>query len=184
MQIGSSLERTASMSDLTQIGMRLPPCAPWRPPGRPSRYGFLASAGYPTRDQVDSGRDFGPDLAREAFLMSDKNRAATVARHLDQSREKNDYATPYGLVAGNLRTQNAKARANAVDLLVEELGLQEFDAETIARSVADLSQLKEATRTARKRRYGQYEIKFIEVDVVTWRILPSLENIRFEGDRA
>ena len=116
--------------------------------------------------------------------MSDKNRAATVARHLDQSREKNDYATPYGLVAGNLRTQNAKARANAVDLLVEELGLQEFDAETIARSVADLSQLKEATRTARKRRYGQYEIKFIEVDVVTWRILPSLENIRFEGDRA
>lgn len=116
--------------------------------------------------------------------MSEKNRAATVARHLDKSRENNDYATPYDLVAANLRTQNAKARATAVELLVREFGLQAFDADTIARSAADLSQLKEATRTPQTRRYGQYEIKFIEVDVVTWRILPSLENIRFEGERA
>lgn len=116
--------------------------------------------------------------------MSEKNRAATVARHLDQSRQNNDYATPYDLISASLRTQNAKARTAAVDLLVREFGLQPFDADTIARSVADLSQLKEATRTAQTRRYGQYEISFIEVDVVTWRILPSLENIRFEGDRA
>lgn len=116
--------------------------------------------------------------------MSEKNRTATVARHLLQSRENNEYATPHNLVSAGLRVQNSKARATAVELLSREFGLQTFDAETVARSVADLSQLKEATRTAQTRRYGQYEITFIEVDVVTWRILPSLENIRFEGERA
>ncbi|MDO2934151.1 hypothetical protein Q2T94_07560 [Paeniglutamicibacter sulfureus] len=116
--------------------------------------------------------------------MSEKNRAATVARHLEKSRENNEYATPYDLISSNLRTQNSKARATAVDLLVREFSLHPFDAETVARSAADLSQLKDATRTPHSRRYGQYEISFIEVDVVTWRILPSLENIRFEGERA
>ncbi|MDQ0757310.1 hypothetical protein [Arthrobacter sp. B3I4] len=116
--------------------------------------------------------------------MSERNRAATVARHLEQSRENNEYATPYDLVCSNLRTQNVKARAAAVELLMREFDLQAFDAETVARSAADLSQLKEAARSAQTRRYGQYEITFVEVDVVTWRIVPSLENIRFEGDRA
>ncbi|GAA1764479.1 hypothetical protein GCM10009712_11190 [Pseudarthrobacter sulfonivorans] len=116
--------------------------------------------------------------------MSEKNRAATVAHHLQQSKEDTQFATPYQLVSSTLRAQNSKARATAVDLLMSEFGLQTFDAETVARSVADLSQLKDAARNPQSRRYGQFEITFIEVDVVTWRILPSIENIRFEGDRA
>ena len=146
--------------------------------------GFSPRRATRNRDQIGSGWDFGPELAREAFFMPEKNRTATVARHLGQSRQDNDYFTPYDLIASSLRTQNAKARATAVDLLVREFSLHPFDAETIARSAADLSQLKDAARTVHTRRYGQYEIKFIEVDVVTWRILPSLENIRFEGERA
>jgi hypothetical protein len=116
--------------------------------------------------------------------LSEKNRAASVAHHLQQSKEDTQFATPHFLVSSTLRAQNAKARANAVDLLVEAFGLHPFDAATVARSAADLSQLKEAVRNPQSRRYGQYEVSFIEVDVVTWRVLPSIENIRFEGDRA
>jgi hypothetical protein len=119
-----------------------------------------------------------------AIFMSNSKSDASVQRALDESRTDTEYATPYSIVSQSLRVQPAKTRAEVVALLMKEFGLHEFDAETVCRSAADLSQLREATRLVRKRRYGQLEITYIEFDVVTWRILPSIENVRFEGDRA
>lgn len=117
--------------------------------------------------------------------MSGINRSSSVARAISESRDAGtEYSTPYLLASSQLRPQNAKVRANVVELLKVEFGLHDFDAQTVARSAADLSQLKDAVRNSRLRRYGRLEVQFIEFDVVTWRILPSLENIRFEGDRA
>ena len=94
------------------------------------------------------------------------------------------YTTPYAVISDSLRTQNSKARTAAAELIQEAFHLHAFDALTVSRSAADLTQLKEAIRSPRQRRYGQFKITYIEYDVVTWRILPSIENIRFEGSRA
>jgi hypothetical protein len=109
---------------------------------------------------------------------------ASASRALSESALETEFATPYALVSQNLRPQPAKVRAEVVELIQESFHLHQFDAETLARSAADLAQLRDAIRSARKRRYGQLEIEYIEFDVVSWRILPSLENVRFEGDRA
>ena len=116
--------------------------------------------------------------------MSNPRMNAAVERALAESGEETEYATPYGLVSQSLRQQPAKTKAEVVDLLVREFALHEFDAQTVARSAADLAQLRDAVRLVRKRRYGQLEISYIEFDVVTWRILPSVENVRFEGPRS
>ncbi|MGX1162045.1 hypothetical protein FBY31_3897 [Arthrobacter sp. SLBN-100] len=122
---------------------------------------------------------------RRIFLS--KNYDAAVSRALEDLRvddEEATYVTPYGPIVENLRTQNSRARSAAAELVTEAFGLHTFDALTIARSAADLTQLKEAIRNPRQRRYGKYIVRYIEFDVVTWRILPSIENIRFEGERA
>ena len=116
--------------------------------------------------------------------MSQDSRFSSIVRALKESSEGTEYSSPYKLASGQLRPQNSKVRATVVELLKAEFHLHEFDAETVARAAADLSQLKDAIRNVRFRRYGRLEIQFIEYDVVIWRILPSIENIRFEGDRA
>lgn len=115
-----------------------------------------------------------------------KNYDAPVVRALEDIRgdDESTYVTPYAAIVENLRTQNARARTAAAELVSEAFGLHAFDATTIARSAADLTQLKDAIRNPRQRRYGKYIVTYIEFDVVTWRILPSIENIRFEGERA
>ena len=123
----------------------------------------------------------------EAIFMSVKNFTGAAARAWQEANVDDDesgYVTPYLAVAEALRTQNGKARAAASEMLQDSFGLHAFDAATIARSAADLTQLREAIRSPRSRRFGQFKITYIEFDVVTWRILPSVENIRFEGERA
>lgn len=119
--------------------------------------------------------------------MSQKNFAAAAARAWQDANVRDEdagYTTPYSVISESLRTQNSKARNAASEMITEAFGLHPFDAATIARSAADLTQLREAIRSPRQRRYGQFKITYIELDVVTWRILPSVENIRFEGERA
>lgn len=119
--------------------------------------------------------------------MSQKNFSAAAARAWQDANAREEdkgYTTPYQAISESLRTQNAKARSAASEMIQEAFGLHSFDAATIARSAADLTQLREAVRSPRQRRYGQFKITYIEFDVVTWRILPSVENIRFEGERA
>lgn len=88
--------------------------------------------------------------------------------------------TPHRYISGSIKVQRARSRDAAATQLVEAFGLEDFDAQTIARACADVSQIREAIRRTRTRRYGAIEIQFIELDIVTWHILPSPENVRFE----
>jgi hypothetical protein len=63
-------------------------------------------------------------------------------------------------------------------------GLSEELAETLAHSAADQQQLRAALRTPKVQRFGAEQFTYIEFDVLTWRILPSPDNIRFEGEHA
>ena len=63
-------------------------------------------------------------------------------------------------------------------------GLSEELAETLAHAAADQQQLRKALRSAKIQRFGAEEFTYIEVDVLTWRIVPSPDNIRFEGEHA
>lgn len=63
-------------------------------------------------------------------------------------------------------------------------GLSDELAETLAYSAADQQQLRKALRMAKIQRFGTEQFTYIEFDVLTWRILPSPDNIRFEGEHA
>ena len=66
---------------------------------------------------------------------------------------------------------------------MEKLGLEKFDADTLVNSAADIRQLRSAINQPQTRYVSQHSFKYIEMDVVTWRILPSPENVRFEDRR-
>lgn len=63
-------------------------------------------------------------------------------------------------------------------------GLSEELAETLAHAAADQQQLRRALRAPKIQRFGAEEFTYVEFDVLTWRILPSPDNIRFEGEHA
>ncbi|GHE93040.1 hypothetical protein E5082_28595 [Streptomyces griseoluteus] len=57
-------------------------------------------------------------------------------------------------------------------------------AETLTAAAADQQQLRRALRAPKVQRFGSEEFTYIEFDVVTWRVLPSPDNIRFEDEHA
>lgn len=63
-------------------------------------------------------------------------------------------------------------------------GLSEELAETLAHAAADQQQLRKALRAPKIQRFGAEEFTYVEFDVLIWRILPSPDNIRFEGEHA
>ncbi|WP_151898329.1 hypothetical protein [Streptomyces sp. C8S0] len=63
-------------------------------------------------------------------------------------------------------------------------GLSQELAETLAAAAADQQQLRRALRSPKVQRFGSEEFEYIEFDVVTWRVLPSPDNIRFEDEHA
>jgi hypothetical protein len=65
-----------------------------------------------------------------------------------------------------------------------ELGLPKELAETLAHAAADQQQLRRALRSPKIQRFGTEQFTYIEFDVLSWRVLPSPDNIRFEGDHA
>ncbi|MBH0098176.1 hypothetical protein I6E68_03370 [Salinibacterium sp. NSLL150] len=91
--------------------------------------------------------------------------------------------TPHGYMSSAIADQRSRSREAAALQLTEAFGIEAFDAATIASAAADLGQIREAIRRVRTRRYGAIAVKFIELDVVTWHILPSPENVRFEETR-
>ncbi|WP_327136285.1 hypothetical protein OG311_40400 (plasmid) [Streptomyces sp. NBC_01343] len=64
------------------------------------------------------------------------------------------------------------------------IGLSNEMATVLASAAADQQQLRRALRSPKIQRFGSEEFTYIEFDVVTWRILPSPDNIRFEDERA
>jgi hypothetical protein len=93
------------------------------------------------------------------------------------------HGVPHLYLSESLHEQRARARTSAAEAIAEEFGFDEFDALTLASAAADLSKVREAIKRVRSRRYGNIVIKYIELDIVTWRIIPSPENIRFEEER-
>jgi hypothetical protein len=63
-------------------------------------------------------------------------------------------------------------------------GLSEELAETLADAAADQQQLRKALGSPKVQRFGAEVFTYVEFDVLTWRIVPSPDNIRFEGDHA
>ncbi|KAF5994536.1 hypothetical protein BOG92_024925 [Streptomyces sp. WAC00263] len=63
-------------------------------------------------------------------------------------------------------------------------GLSRELAETLTAAAANQQQLRQALRSPKVQRFGSEEFTYIEFDVVTWRVLPSPDNIRFEGEHA
>ncbi|WP_159038992.1 MULTISPECIES: hypothetical protein [unclassified Streptomyces] len=63
-------------------------------------------------------------------------------------------------------------------------GLSPELAETLTAAAADQQQLRRALRSPKVQRFGSEEFTYIEFDVVTWRVLPSPDNIRFEDEHA
>jgi hypothetical protein len=94
-----------------------------------------------------------------------------------------EVASPHVLVSGRLQDATPSARKKLVSEVVEKLGLSQFDADTLVNAAADLKQLKNAISQPQVRYVSQHTFRYIEIDVVTWRILPSPENVRFEDRR-
>ncbi|WP_280297080.1 hypothetical protein [Nocardia abscessus] len=63
-------------------------------------------------------------------------------------------------------------------------GLPEELAQVLAHSAANQQQLRSALRSPKVQRFGTEEFIYIEFDVLAWRIVPSPDNIRFEGEHA
>ncbi|MEV0611521.1 hypothetical protein AB0I61_34785 [Polymorphospora rubra] len=63
-------------------------------------------------------------------------------------------------------------------------GLSEELAETLAHAAADQQELRRALRAPKVQRFGTDEFTYVEFDVLAWRIVPSPDNIRFEGEHA
>jgi hypothetical protein len=89
------------------------------------------------------------------------------------------------------RLVGARLRPPASDAVIAKsvaagvgVGLSEELAETLAHAAADQQQLRRALRAPRIQRFGAEEFTYVEFDVVTWRILPSPDNIRFEDEHA
>lgn len=106
--------------------------------------------------------------------------SAPIENSFDDS-EPNE--TPHRLVSDLITVGTESQRKKLAEEICEKLNLEPMEAETLVTSAANLSQLKAAISRVATKRVGKHTFSFIEYDVVTWRILPSPENIRFEDKR-
>ncbi len=91
--------------------------------------------------------------------------------------------TPHQLVSQLLKTQSEKSRDKLIEDVIEKLNFERFDAETLVSAAADITQLKDSLNRIQVVHVGKYTFSYIQFDVVTWRIIPSPENVRFEDSR-
>ncbi|WP_331747591.1 hypothetical protein OG365_40940 (plasmid) [Streptomyces sp. NBC_00853] len=88
------------------------------------------------------------------------------------------------LIGARLRPPASQAVIDKSVAAGVAIGLSPEMAEVLAAAAADQQQLRRALRSPKIQRFGSEEFTYIEFDVVTWRILPSPDNIRFEDERA
>jgi hypothetical protein len=93
------------------------------------------------------------------------------------------YLTPQHFISESLRVPTKATREKVEELLKERFKLENTEIETIISSAADVSQLKKSIDNPIKYHLGLHTYTYIELDVVTWRIFPSPENVRFEDER-
>ena len=91
--------------------------------------------------------------------------------------------TPHQLVSQLLKAQSEKSREKLIEDVIEKLNFERFDAETLVSAAADSGQLRDSLNRIQVVHVGKYTFLYIQFDVVTWRIIPSPENVRFEDSR-
>ncbi|MBB5913594.1 hypothetical protein BJY24_002461 [Nocardia transvalensis] len=88
------------------------------------------------------------------------------------------------VIGARLRPQASGAVIDKSIAAGMAVGLPRELAEVLAHAAADQQQLRGALRSPKIQRFGTEEFTYIEFDVLTWRIVPSPDNIRFEGAHA
>ena len=88
------------------------------------------------------------------------------------------------VVGAHLRSQASQAVMAKTVAAGIDAGLSRELAETLAYAAADQQQLRRALRSPKVQRFGTEKFTYIEFDVLTYRIVPSPDNIRFEGEHA
>jgi hypothetical protein len=88
------------------------------------------------------------------------------------------------IIGARLRPQPSTAVIEKSIAAGVAVGLPEELAEVLTHSAANQQQLRSALRSPKVQRFGTEEFKYVEFDVLTWRIVPSPDNIRFEGEHA
>jgi len=88
------------------------------------------------------------------------------------------------IIGARLRPQPSTAVLEKSIAAGVAAGLPEELAEVLAHSAANQQQLRSALRSLKVQRFGTEEFTYAEFDVLTWRIVPSPDNIRFEGEHA
>lgn len=102
---------------------------------------------------------------------------------VEQSDENQLNLTPHELISSFIRVPTKSQATKLIEEIQTKFDLQHLDAETIVTAAANTVQLKDAIQSPVKFHLGRHTYTYIEVDVVTWRILPSPENVRFEDQR-
>jgi hypothetical protein len=104
------------------------------------------------------------------------------------ANEPEDFAesdiVDHRIIGTRLRPQPATAVIDKSIAAGVAAGLPEELAGVLAHSAANQQQLRSALRSPKVQRFGTEEFTYIEFDVLTWRIVPSPDNIRFEGEHA
>jgi hypothetical protein len=91
--------------------------------------------------------------------------------------------TPHLWISQFLKSQSDAKRRKVREELISVHGFEDVEAETLVSSAADIDQVLRAINNPIKLNVGKHVFSYIELDVVTWRILPSPENVRFEDQR-
>jgi hypothetical protein len=88
------------------------------------------------------------------------------------------------VIGGRLRPHAQTAVIDKSIAAGVEAGLTTELAEVLAHSAANQQQLRKALQSPKTQRFGAETFTYVEFDVLTWRIVPSPDNIRFEGEHA
>jgi hypothetical protein len=91
---------------------------------------------------------------------------------------------PHRIIGARLRSQPSTAVIDKSIAAGVAAGLPEELAGVLTHSAANQQQLRSALRSPKIQRFGTEEFTYIEFDVLTWRIVPSPDNIRFEDEHA
>lgn len=104
------------------------------------------------------------------------------------TNEPEDFAesdiVDHRIIGARLRPQPTTAVLGKSIAAGVAAGLPAELAEALAHSAANQQQLRSALRSPKVQRFGTEEFTYIESDILTYRIVPSPDNVRFEGEHA
>jgi hypothetical protein len=93
------------------------------------------------------------------------------------------FSTPHIFISGGLRMPTKSVKDKVEEKLANTFHLERQEIEVLMSAAADITQLKKAIENPFKFNLGWHSYTYVEFDVVTWKIFPSPENVRFEDQR-